>query len=343
MLALWNRSAAGAETEAAVAARLFEVARWCGCGASGTRCIFTTRADWPTCQRGVRRPADVVGAATPSAIPPWTSRSSGRGSAGGGFVAGARDAQPEGTACCGRCRCRRRCFRRGAGCSRNWCGSARRAMRAGTAARRGMPIARIGCRNFLGRRRPHGGKRRTGAALFSLLRPGERWRISRTGAAAQAGQAKAAVAALGGGVDGGGGRTPRAGAGCSVPGGSGPNLFDTPPEREAWPVRMLGRFDPILLAHKVKDWIVAPPYYSRVWRPAGHIEATVLEHGQAVATWRYDRIGAGQLAIRVFPFRPPSSRQVVKEVRRQAKEIAPFFALKLMDVRIERFPATKPA
>ena len=61
-----------------------------------------------------------------------------------------------------------------------------------------------------------------------------------------------------------------------------PELSITPPEREAWPVRMLGRFDPILLAHKVKDWIVAPSYYDRVWRPAGHIEATVLEHGRAV-------------------------------------------------------------
>ncbi len=155
-----------------------------------------------------------------------------------------------------------------------------------------------------------------------------------------AGPAKAAVAALGGElteVEG------EIGGRWLVAREELDQLLETPPEREAWPVRMLGRFDPLLLAHRVKDWVVPAKYYDRVWRPAGHIEATVLEHGQAVATWRYDRIGAGQLAIRVFPFRPPSSRQVVKEVRRQAKEIAPFFALKLMDVRIERFPATKPA
>lgn len=115
-----------------------------------------------------------------------------------------------------------------------------------------------------------------------------------------------------------------------------PDLFAAPPVRDAWPVRMLGRFDPILLAHKVKDWIVAPADYARVWRPAGHIEATVLEHGRAVGTWRYDRIGAGKLSIRVFPFRGRLPASVGKEVRRQAKAVAKFFGLKLAGISIEK-------
>ena len=113
-------------------------------------------------------------------------------------------------------------------------------------------------------------------------------------------------------------------------------LLETPPDGERWPVRLLGRFDPLLLAHRVKDWVVPAKYYARVWRPAGHIEATVLAHGRAVATWRYYRLGAGQLAVRVFPFRPPLARHVGREVRRQAKEVARFFGLKLAEVRIER-------
>ena len=117
---------------------------------------------------------------------------------------------------------------------------------------------------------------------------------------------------------------------------------ETPPEREAWPVRMLGRFDPLLLAHREKDWVVPATAYDRVWRPAGHIEGVVLEHGRAVATWRYERIGAAQLAVRVFPFRPPLPLRVSKEVRRQAKEVARFFGLKLADVRIERSAAARP-
>ncbi len=112
-------------------------------------------------------------------------------------------------------------------------------------------------------------------------------------------------------------------------------LFAPPPVPEAWPVRMLGRFDPLLLAHKDKDWVVPDPYYDWVWRPAGHIEAVVLAHGRAVATWRYDRFGAGTLAVRVFPFKGPLPLHVGKEVRRQAKEVARFFGLKPTVVRIE--------
>ena len=115
-----------------------------------------------------------------------------------------------------------------------------------------------------------------------------------------------------------------------------PELFAAPPAREEWPVRMLGRFDPILLAHRVKDWIVAPASYNRVWRPAGHIEAVVIEHGRVVGTWRYDRIGAGKLSVRVFPFRGRWPGHVGKAVRHQAKAVAAFFGLKLAGVSVEK-------
>jgi hypothetical protein len=106
-------------------------------------------------------------------------------------------------------------------------------------------------------------------------------------------------------------------------------LTETAPEPEAWPVRLLGRFDPLLLAHKEKDWVVAPAYYNRVWRPAGHIEGVVLDQGRAIATWRYDRIGTGKLNVRVFPFRARLPVRVSKAARQQARAIARFFGLKL--------------
>jgi hypothetical protein len=115
-------------------------------------------------------------------------------------------------------------------------------------------------------------------------------------------------------------------------------LSAAPPEREAWPVRLLGRFDPLLLAHKDKDWIVPEPNYARVWRPAGHIEAVVLDHGRAVATWRYDRIGAGGLRVRVFPFRARLPVRVSKAIKRQSKAVAAFFGLKLDEVRVDVAP-----
>ena len=122
-----------------------------------------------------------------------------------------------------------------------------------------------------------------------------------------------------------------------------PALTETPPEPGGWPVKMLGRFDPLLLAHRDKDWVVPASAYQQVWRPAGHIEAVVLAHGRAVATWRYDRTGAGGLAVRVFPFRWPLPAAVGKEVRRQARAVARFFGLRLAGIRLERRPSVAVA
>ena len=49
-----------------------------------------------------------------------------------------------------------------------------------------------------------------------------------------------------------------------------------------------------------------------------------------------------RLSIRVFPFQPPLPRHVGQEVRRQGKEVARFFGLKLAGVRIERSAAARP-
>jgi hypothetical protein len=110
-------------------------------------------------------------------------------------------------------------------------------------------------------------------------------------------------------------------------------LYETPPEREAWPVRLLYRFDPLLLGLKDKSWIVDPAFYNRVWRPAGHIEGTLLEYGCIVGTWRYDRQGSG-LVVSVFPFNSLVS-QVRAVVQNHAAGVAEFFGLPLVDCRVE--------
>jgi hypothetical protein len=107
-------------------------------------------------------------------------------------------------------------------------------------------------------------------------------------------------------------------------------LQETPPEPEAWPVRMLYRFDPLLLGLKDKSWIVEPATYNRVWRPAGHIEGTVLEHGHIVGTWRYDWKGGG-LVVSVFPF-DSLPGYVQAAIATQATGVAAFFGVELMDL-----------
>lgn len=105
------------------------------------------------------------------------------------------------------------------------------------------------------------------------------------------------------------------------------------PEAEMnWPVTMLYRFDPLLLAHKDKGWIVPPAHYSQVWRPAGHIEGVVLAGGRAHATWRYERKSSG-LAITVFPFGRPSQK-LQSKLETRARRVAAYFGLSLIQFEV---------
>lgn len=106
-------------------------------------------------------------------------------------------------------------------------------------------------------------------------------------------------------------------------------LNETPPPPELWPVRLLYRFDPLLLGLKDKSWLVEPGYYNRVWRPAGHIEGTILEYGRIAGTWRYDRRGGG-LVVSVFPFEPLSA-QTQAAVETYAAGVSAFFDMELVD------------
>ncbi|HAA58750.1 MAG TPA: winged helix DNA-binding domain-containing protein [Myxococcales bacterium] len=108
-----------------------------------------------------------------------------------------------------------------------------------------------------------------------------------------------------------------------------------PPEKESWPTHMLYRFDPHLLAHKDKTWLVPQKHYNQVWRPAGHIEGCVLEHGRLCGTWRYDRTKNG-LLVTAYPF-----TRFSKETKERLEELAPrfatFFGVPFDDLLIKRY------
>jgi hypothetical protein len=104
-------------------------------------------------------------------------------------------------------------------------------------------------------------------------------------------------------------------------------LTQKPKEKEEWPLKALYRFDPLLLAHKDKSWVVPQRHYNKVWRPAGHIEGIILEQGQGVATWRYERT-AKALSIEVSPF-SKLSKETKDAFWQKAKEVATFFDLEL--------------
>ena len=103
-----------------------------------------------------------------------------------------------------------------------------------------------------------------------------------------------------------------------------------PAEELRGTVRMLYRFDPLLLAHKDKSWIVPAAHHKQVFRIAGHIEGVVLDAGVAVATWRYVRKPGG-LVITLEPFTRLSQR-VRRAVEKRAQPIARFFDLPLAGI-----------
>jgi hypothetical protein len=99
---------------------------------------------------------------------------------------------------------------------------------------------------------------------------------------------------------------------------------------DALPVRMLYRFDPLLLGHRYRTWVIDPQFALRVARLAGHIEGVVLDRGMIVATWRYVRKGKG-LVITVEPFgklRKPVQRVLPK----LAERVARYFGVPLQEL-----------
>ena len=137
------------------------------------------------------------------------------------------------------------------------------------------------------------------------------------------------------------------------------DLKEVPPPKQAWPVKLLYRFDPLLLGHRDKSWIIDMKHYDKVWITGGHINGTILVGGRIQGTWNYRRksggkgegmgkemeesegiwkgkqrakgsgSGAGKgggLDIEVKPFRKFGQR-LVRKVEREARGVAGFFGL----------------
>ena len=74
-----------------------------------------------------------------------------------------------------------------------------------------------------------------------------------------------------------------------------------PPPRNEWPVRLLGRFDPYLLPHQSKEWVVAERHRPRIWTRNADILATVLIHGRVRGFWKLlRRNSSADVTVTVF-------------------------------------------
>lgn len=97
---------------------------------------------------------------------------------------------------------------------------------------------------------------------------------------------------------------------------------EPPPAADAaWPVRLLPKFDTLLMGHKDKSWTV-PGEKDRpqIWRKAANVMAAVLARGQLVATWTLKK-RARDVVITVEPL-GGWRRTHLKAVEREAQTVA---------------------
>lgn len=89
---------------------------------------------------------------------------------------------------------------------------------------------------------------------------------------------------------------------------------------EPLPVRLLPHFDPLLMGHRERDWILDPAHLRRVSRAAGWIAPVLLVDGRVAATWRYER-RADRLNVTLEPL-ADLPRAVVRAAEAEAERLA---------------------
>ena len=110
-------------------------------------------------------------------------------------------------------------------------------------------------------------------------------------------------------------------------------LASRAPAASRWPVRLLYRFDPLLLATKDKSWLIDEEHYKKVWRAAAHVEPVLLVRGRIAGVWRYDRRSKGlRIELRPFAKLTPAVRRAAEA---QAQAIAGFLEQPLLDFQVQ--------
>lgn len=111
-----------------------------------------------------------------------------------------------------------------------------------------------------------------------------------------------------------------------------PTLLAADSEQDV-PVRILPRFDSVLLAHRDKGRIIDPAHRTLVFRPAAVVEATVLVGGRVTATWRMKRT-TRELQIAYQPFRKGRSAKAPRAVEAEFKRLARWYGLERLTLEV---------
>lgn len=95
-------------------------------------------------------------------------------------------------------------------------------------------------------------------------------------------------------------------------------------------VKLLGKFDNLLLAYFDKSWIIEKDFINKVWGKAGQVEAVILYNNKIIGTWRYKIIN-NKINFDILLFYN-FKESIINQICKETERIADFFNVKIKKV-----------
>lgn len=90
---------------------------------------------------------------------------------------------------------------------------------------------------------------------------------------------------------------------------------------------LLGKFDPLFVSYKHKEWIVTKEQEKAIWRSPAIIESVILDGTSVLGTWRHSLKGKG-MSVNITPLTKISAG-AEKRIEKSAKRLALFWERQL--------------
>ena len=98
---------------------------------------------------------------------------------------------------------------------------------------------------------------------------------------------------------------------------------------------LLGKFDPLFVCYKHKDWIASPKQEKEVWRTSAIIEAVLLMGNRLSGTWRYETKGKN-MNFNFFMFEKINASEK-KKIIQKAENLALFQKKNINEINFDNY------
>lgn len=110
-----------------------------------------------------------------------------------------------------------------------------------------------------------------------------------------------------------------------------PKDSELKPNKDNDAVFLLGKFDPLFVSYKHKDWIATPEEEKEIWRSAAQVEAILLIGNQLSGTWRHE-IKGKKITFNFTLFHKIKAVDK-KKIQQKALQLAKFYEKELTDIK----------